>query len=220
MRTEKTQEEKLLYQYTSPPPIIQWIEERMEGGGKLGINIGLQEGLILKSLCTPKRVEKVVEIGSLYGCSATWMALGLASHGHIYALEKDPQCIKECQQTFEHPEFKATRCQVTLIQGAAQENLPGLESQGPFDLVFIDGDKGGYLEYLHWAKKNLNSQGIIVIDNIHLFGSMFHETCPEEISPKTWRIMKEVLREQLQDPDYNTSLIPTQEGLLISHRKL
>lgn len=219
MRRETSQQEELIQKYVAKPFIIQWIEERLENDGRLGINIGIQEGLILKSLCTQNNVEKVVEIGTQYGCSASWMAMALGNRGQLYTLEKDPECLKNSRQTFQHPDFLATGCQVELLEGPALESLMGLESKGPFDLVFIDANKSGYLDYLHWAKKNLNSQGIIAIDNIYLFGSVFYDVCPEETPKKMWKVMNQVIEEQLQDTDYNTNIIPTPEGLLLSYKK-
>jgi predicted O-methyltransferase YrrM len=218
MRNQKTKEEELLERHVAKPSIIQWIEKRLENDGRLGINIGIQEGLILKSLCSQMNVEKVVEIGTQYGCSATWMALALGKRGQIYTLEKNPQCINNSRETFQHPDFIATGCQVTLIEGPALENLESLSPQGPFDLVFIDANKSGYLDYLHWAKKNVRSGGMILIDNIYLFGSVFLPECPKETPQKMWKVMKAVIAEQLQDSDYNTSIIPTPEGLLLSVR--
>lgn len=220
MRHEKNQQEELLERYTRKPELIQWIESRLEKDGRLGINIGLQEGLILKSLCTPSHVEKVVEIGTQYGCSASWMAMALGKRGQIFTLEKDPECIKNSQLTFQHPDFKALGCHVQLLEGAALESLEKLQKLGPFDLVFIDANKSGYLDYLHWAKANLSDQGLIVIDNIYLFGSVFSDVCPEKTPEKMWRTMRAVIEEQLQDPHYNTSIIPTTEGLLVSYKKV
>ena len=219
MRLEKTQQEDLLDQYVTKPALIQWIEERLQNDDRLGINIGIQEGLILKSLCTQKSVEKVVEIGTQYGCSASWMAMALGKRGQLYTLEKDPQCLKNSQQTFQHPDFLATGCGLELLEGPAMESLQGLVAEGPFDLVFIDANKSGYLDYLNWAKENLSSAGIIVIDNIYLFGSMFSDVCPQGTPQKMWKVMREVISTQLTDEAYNTSIIPTPEGLLISYKK-
>lgn len=218
MRLEKTPQETLLDQYIDKPPLIQWIEKRLETDGRLGINIGLQEGLLLKSLCSKKSVEKVVEIGAQYGCSASWMAMGLGRRGQIFTLEKDPECLKMCRETFQHPDFLATHCQLELLEGDAQENLKSLVDQGPFDLVFIDANKSGYLDYLHWAKENISDNGIIAIDNIYLFGTMFSDVCPEKTPKKMWETMRKVIKEQLQDPGYNSCIVPTAEGLMLSYK--
>ncbi len=219
MRTKKSKEEELLDQYIAKPAVVQEVENRLANDGRLGINIGIQEGLILKGLCSHTNVEKVVEIGTQYGCSAAWMALSLGSRGQIYCLEKDPECIKNAKMTFQHPEFVATGCHVEILEGAALVNLPVLALKGPFDLIFIDANKSGYLDYLHWAKENIADQGIIVIDNIYLFGSVFLEECPPETPKKMWNVMKQVLKEQLQDATYNSFIAPTVEGLLVSYKK-
>lgn len=220
MRTKKSKEEELLDRYVAKPSIIQWIEKRLENDGRLGINIGIQEGLLLKGLCTQNNVEKVVEIGTQYGCSATWMAMALGNRGQIYTLEKDPECINNSKETFQHPDFLDLGCQVTLLEGPALESLEKLSNQEPFDLIFIDANKSGYLDYLHWAKNHLADHGLIAIDNIYLFGSLFEEACPEETPKKMWNVMKQVLQEQLQDPDYNSYIVPTTEGLLVSHKRV
>jgi caffeoyl-CoA O-methyltransferase len=219
MRQEKTQQESLLDRFMHKPSLIQEIEQRLERDDRIGINIGLQEGLLLKALCSQPSVEKVVEIGTQYGCSAAWMALGLGDKGTIFTLEKDPQCIENSQLSFQHAEFVATGCEVQLLEGEALENLSALEEQGPFDLIFIDANKSAYLEYLHWSQQNISSHGIIAIDNVYLFDSVFETTCPEKTPKKMWNVMQAVLKEQLQHPDYHTSIVPTPEGLLLSYKK-
>ena len=220
MRTKKIKEESLLQKHNAKPLLIQEIEKRLENDARLGINIGMQEGLILKGLCSQSNVEKVVEIGTQYGCSASWMAMGLGKAGQIYTLEQDPQCINNSRLTFQQPEFVTLGCPVELLEGPAMERLPELECKGPFDLVFIDANKSGYLDYLHWAKRNLNSGGIIAIDNIYLFGSMFEDECPEKTPKKMWDVMNQVISEQFADENYNTCIIPTDEGLMVSFKIL
>ncbi len=219
MRVEKPPQETLLDHYVTKPTLICDVERRLQRDGRLGINIGLQEGLILKGLCTQNSVQKVVEIGTQYGCSASWMAMGLGRRGQIHTLERDPECIENARETFAHPDYLALGCDTQLVEGPALESLTGLSSQGPFDLVFIDANKLGYLDYLHWAQAHLGPQGMIVIDNVYLFGSVFSEICPKETPPKMWSVMKAVISEQLQHPDYNTFIIPTAEGLLVSYKK-
>ena len=218
MRTKKTKEESLILKNCAKPLLIQDIEKRLENDDRLGINIGIQEGLILRALCTQTNVEKVVEIGTQYGCSASWMAMGLGKPGQIYTFEQDPECINNCRLTFQHPDFQALGCDVTLLEGPALERLPEIENVGPFDLIFIDANKSGYLDYLHWAKKNVSGDGLIVIDNIYLFGSVFEEECPEKTPKKMWDVMNRVIEEQFSDPDYHTYIVPTVEGLMVSQK--
>lgn len=218
MRTEITPQQSLLSQYTSKPALIQEIEDRLQRDDRLGINIGLEEGLLLRSLCGQKHVEKVVEIGTQYGCSASWMAYGLGSKGRIHTFEKDPQCIENAKITFANPQFLNTGCQVQLHSGDALEELAKITSEGPFDLVFIDANKSAYCDYLEWAKANLNKGGLIVADNIYLFGTMFAETCPDNVGEKMWKTMKQFLNDIFSDSHYAVSIVPTKEGLLLASK--
>ena len=97
--------EKFLERFASKPTLIQKVEKRLETDGLLGINIGLEEGLLLKSLCSQRHIKKVIEIGTQYGCSASWMAMGLREKGVIWTLEKDPTCLAQARITFEDPDF-------------------------------------------------------------------------------------------------------------------
>jgi predicted O-methyltransferase YrrM len=57
---------------------------------------------------------------------------------------------------------------VEVWLGRAQETLPRLaaESQGPFDLIFIDADKPGYPEYFRWALQLTRPGSLIIADNV------------------------------------------------------
>lgn len=220
MRTDPSKEQQLIDQLFKKPQLIQWIEERLQNDERLGINIGSQEGLILQTLCSQKNVEKVVEIGTQFGCSASWMAMGLKSRGIIYTCEKDDICAKEALKTFAHPEFSELGSKVELFHGDARENLKIISEKGPFDLVFIDANKAGYLDYYQWARENLKPGGYLVADNVYLFGTMFLEEAPEKTPKKMWSVMKQFLQEIFEDPLFNSSLIPTEEGLLIATKVL
>jgi predicted O-methyltransferase YrrM len=50
--------------------------------------------------------------------------------------------------------------------GPALERLPGVEGDGPFDLVFVDADKAAYPAYLDWAERNLRLGGAVIADNV------------------------------------------------------
>lgn len=220
MRDKQNVATDFLGKYVDVPPLIVDIEGRLEADSRLGINIGLEEGLILKSLCSQPHVEKVVEIGTQYGCSASWMAMGLRKGAQLYCFEKDPQCLHNAQLTFSHPQFLELGCSVELIAGPALETLFRIEDKGPFDLVFIDANKKSYPAYLRWAHAHIRPGGMILIDNIYLFGSVFGDTCPDKLPLQMWVAMKETLSLAFSTPGFQTSILPTQEGLLVSVRSL
>lgn len=219
MRTETCKEESLLGELTRKPTLVENIEQRLLQDDRLGINIGIIEGLLLKSLCSQEHVEKVVEIGTQYGCSAAWMAMGLGEGGKLYCFEKDEAVATQAKQTFLSSEFQKLGCSVELFTGEALNQLSQIEPHGPFDLIFIDANKSGYLDYFTWAKEHIRGGGLIVADNIFLFGSQFASTCPEGTPQKMWQVMRETLKDAFSDTNFHSSIVPTQEGLLISTKK-
>ncbi len=219
MRTDPQPPQLWLEKISPKPELIVWIEQRLKAADRLGINIGLEEGLLLKTLCSQPHVEKVVEIGTQYGCSASWMALGLGQKGTIYTFEKDPVCFKEAEITFSDPRFQSFGCEVQIFLGDAQEKLTEIEKQSPFDLIFIDANKSAYSSYVKWAKKHIAIGGLIIVDNIYLWGTQFLEQCPENTSEKMWKRVRESIDDLVNDSHYSTSIVPTAEGLLISCKK-
>jgi predicted O-methyltransferase YrrM len=45
------------------------------------------------------------------------------------------------------------------------KKLNELSAKAPFDMMFIDADKGGYPKYLDWAELYIKQDGLIVADN-------------------------------------------------------
>ena len=216
MRNEIPKEEKLAQALKPKTKLVEGVEERLKGHDKLGINIGCLEGHFLQALVSQQSVEKVVEIGTQYGCSTAYIAESLGGLGEIYAFEKNEDCLEQARATFASDAFKMTGCKIELISGDAREGLQSIEQRGPFDLVFIDANKNAYLDYYLWAKEFLRPGGYLVIDNVFLFGTVFEETKPEKIPNKMWVGMKSLLQTVFSDSSMTASLVPTQEGLLFA----
>jgi predicted O-methyltransferase YrrM len=109
--------------------------------------------------------RKILEIGTLAGYSAIWMARGLAQGGRLITLESEPK----------HAELSRTNIAragladvVEVRLGSAHETLPQLIAQGagPFDLIFIDADKESYPAYLEWCLRLARPGTLIIADNV------------------------------------------------------
>lgn len=173
---------------------------------------GPEEGKLLQVLATMIGARKIVEIGVLAGYSTIWMARALPEGGHIYAVDKNYKRIGPAQSNF-------TACgvadKITLVEGEATRILPSLNERGPFDMVFIDADKGNYCNYLDWAEANVRKGGLIVGDNTFLFGAMYGEA-PRDLPQISIDVMKE-FNNRLADPArYCSILIPTIEGMSVA----
>src|SRR3954468_9658037 len=121
-------------------------------------------GRFLEMLVWFGQPKRVLEIGTFSGHSALAMAAALPEGGRIDACEIDPDRAAFAQRYFDRSPHGS---RITLHVGPALETLGRLE--GEFDLVFIDADKEGYVDYYEAVLPRLADRGLIVADNT-LFG--------------------------------------------------
>lgn len=179
----------------------------------MAIHISAEEGRILQLIIALHGTKNIVEIGTLAGYSAIWMARALPEGGHIYTINKDPEHVRMAEGFFARCERKE---QITQLSGDAHEVLPTLSEKAPFDMVFIDADKISYPDYLDWAEKNIRRGGLIVADNTLLHGFAAEPAPPKNIAPNTWKNMR-LFNERLADKSkYNATMLPTGEGLSVA----
>jgi caffeoyl-CoA O-methyltransferase len=126
------------------------------------ISLAPQEGRLLQFLVKAAGAHKIVEIGTLAGYSGTWLARALPADGKLYTLEVSSKHAAVARANFERAGLSQ---RVELLEGPALESLKKITAHGPFDLVFIDADKGTYPQYLEWAIENLRVGGIVTAHN-------------------------------------------------------
>ena len=86
----------------------------------------------------------------------------------------------------------------------------------PFDVVFIDADKGGYAKYLDWTEEHLRKGGLVIGDNTFLFGHIHKEQKPDDVTQETWDAMH-AFNQRLSDREkYTAVILPTGEGMTIA----
>lgn len=179
----------------------------------IAMHVGAEEGKLLQMLIKLHGAKRIVEIGTLAGYSTLWMARALPEGGHIYTVNKDPKHIAMAKDNFSHSGLAGS---ITMLEADANEMLPKLSAQGPFDMVFIDADKISYDRYLDWTEANLRKGGLVVGDNTLLFGAVLQDSPPEGTAPATWAAMRR-FNERLADTSkYFATMIPTQEGLSVA----
>lgn len=185
--------------------------------GLARISISPPEAQLIKTLVRSHGASKFVEIGTLTGLSAQYIFEALPEGGELWTLEKDPKHGDMAQQIFS--KLDQSKKKIHLVMGDAREELEKISSQGPFDCVFIDGNKAAYFDYLIWAEKNLRSGGLVIADNIFLSGSVWGEATQQRFSEKQIRIMQEFNR-RLADPQFfEGAIVPTFEGLYVAVKK-
>lgn len=189
--------------------------ERMSEAQLEAMSISGSEARILQFLIRGFGVKKIVEFGTLFGYSALAMANALPDDGLLITLEKEQKHHAWAAETFKS---STAGEKITSLCGEANDLARSIEDRGPFDMVFIDANKSGYLDYLDWAEKNVRRGGLIVGDNTFLWGALWSDSARENVGEKQANVMKE-FNSRLADPKkYNSTLIPTVEGLTVAQK--
>lgn len=160
--TRHTIEQRITQLFASEDEGLQYALENAKGAGLPAIQISPVQGKLLQMLATLCNARKILEIGSLAGYSGIWLARALPTDGRLLTLEIDAKHAEVVRDSFATAGV-ADRTEVRV--GKALDILPTLESEAPFDLVFIDADKPPYPQYLEWALRLTRPGSVIVADN-------------------------------------------------------
>ncbi len=155
-------------------------EEAIRAAGMPEISISTTEGHFLHLLARLVGARRILEIGTLGGVAALWMARALppAPEGQLVSLEVDPEHAAVARRNLARG---GVGDRVEVRVGLALDLLPGVAEevrQGerpPFDMVFIDADKEPYAEYLDLAIQVTRAGGLIVADNVVWGGRILDE---------------------------------------------
>ena len=149
-------------QHTSPPPALlaELAEETRATLQSPQMLTGPVEGRFLQFLVWSLRARRVLEIGTYSGYSALSMAGGLPEGGRIDTCELRDEHAEVARRYIERAGLADT---ITVHVGPALESVQRLE--GPWDFVFIDADKEGYVDYYEAVLPKLAEHGLIAADN-------------------------------------------------------
>jgi predicted O-methyltransferase YrrM len=185
--------------------------EEMVREGMPEINVSASEGKVLHVLARTIGAERILEIGTLGGYSTIWLARALPPQGKLISLEIDARYAEVARRNLKRADL-AEKVEVRI--GPALESLSQLaaEATDPFDVIFIDADKEGYINYLRKAMPLLREGGLVLGDN----------TLPDAVlDPAAESGTKRYNAEVSARPDLISILVPVLrsrgiDGLLIS----
>lgn len=150
--------------FAAEDDVLRAARDEMEREGVPGINVSASEGKLLHVLALLTGAKRILEIGTLGGYSAIWMARALPPDGRLVSLELDPHHADVARRSIERAGLTD---KIEIRVGPASESLSQMASNGeaPFDLAFIDADKDGYVDYLAKTVPLVREGGLILGDN-------------------------------------------------------
>jgi predicted O-methyltransferase YrrM len=127
--------------------------------------ISANQGKLLELLVRMHGARRVLEIGTLGGYSAIWLARALPSDGHLITLEANAHYADIARANIATAGLAPG---IEVRVGPALQTLQELvaERDEPFDLIFIDADKQNNPGYLEWSLKLSRPGTVIVADNV------------------------------------------------------
>lgn len=179
-----------------------------ERAGDVGVvPIGSGGGAMLTFLASAIGAKAVVEVGTGTGVSGLCLLRGMHAEGVLTSVDLEAENQRLARDSFTEAGFAPQRFR--LIAGAGLEVMPRLTDAG-YDLVFLDGDKIEYGEYLDQAVRLVRPGGVIVYDN-----ALWHDRVadPSQRDPETTAI-RELLQRVANDESLRSVLMPLGDGLL------
>ena len=142
-------------------PALNAAREASQKAGLPDIAVSPNQGKLLHLMARMIGARRILEVGTLGGYSAIWLARALPPGGELITLEYHPKHADVARANIANAGLSD---RVKVITGAALDTLPTLS--GPFDLSFIDADKQSNPDYFRWALKLSRRGSVIVVDNV------------------------------------------------------
>ncbi|MEY8018517.1 O-methyltransferase [Mycobacterium servetii] len=182
-------------------PALAAALEASNAAGLPPIAVSAQQGKFLSLLAGAVRARRILEIGTLGGFSAIWLARGAGPQGRVVTLEYEPRHAEVARANLQRA---GVADRVEVLVGAALDTLPTLTGD-PFDLVFIDADKENNVAYLEWAVKLARPGSVVLLDNVIREGKILDPHCADAAA----RATRQALQLMGEHPRLDTAVIQT-----------
>jgi predicted O-methyltransferase YrrM len=145
--------------------IMAVLEDLDENHRHGNMNVPVEDGRLLRLLTETTHAKNVVEIGTSNGYSGLWFLMALQkTGGHLTTYEIDRDRADQAIANFKRA---GVENDVTLIFGDAHRKLAELKLDGPIDILFLDADKEGYIDYLKQLLPKVRPGGLVVAHNMN-----------------------------------------------------
>lgn len=196
---------------TAEEDLLQQINEHtMQTHPQAQMLSGQVQGKFLGFISTILRPRYVLEIGTFTGYSALYLAQGLREDGELHTIELRDEDALTAKANFGKSKKNQ---QLHLHTGNALDIIPQLDR--PWDLVFIDADKTGYIDYYELVVPRLSGRGIILADNVLFHGQVLEEP----VSGKNAKAIQAFNEHVKNDPRTEQVLLTIRDGLLLIKKK-
>ena len=171
---------------------------------------GHLQGKFLEMASMMIRPRRILEIGTFTGYSALCLAKGLAADGFLHTIELRKDDAATAKGFFDRSAYKQ---KIILHTGDAKEIVTKLDDI--FDLVFIDADKPGYIEYFNLVFPKVRKNGFIFADNVFFHGQAI-EAEPKGKNAKAIKEFNDFINKRT---DIEKMILTLRDGLCLIRKK-
>jgi caffeoyl-CoA O-methyltransferase len=167
-------------------------------------------GRVLAALAAGRR--RIVEVGTAYGYSTLWLALGQPADGTIVTIDPDRSRTDLARGWWSQAGIADERIQVVTAKALDAFAAHEKALDGPFDLAFIDALKPEYPAYLEALVPRLAAGALVVADNV-LWSGRVADLAINDESTVALRAFDAAV---LADPRFSATILPVGDGLLVA----
>ncbi len=190
-------------------PVLGRVITETQEMAERSMQITPDEALFLRAMVRLVKPARILEIGTFTGLSSLIMASALPEGGRITCLDVSEEFTAIARRAWEEG---GVSDRIDLILGPALETLESLS--GPYELVFIDADKGNLQAYVEAVAPMVPSGGVVMVDNTLWRRLVFgDDTSP---STNTIRAFNAWL---LEHPAFDVEMIGIADGLTLAIKR-
>ncbi len=191
------------------PPTAEISEARDEAiiSGLVPLSHGVLATLRVLTRAIDARA--VVEIGTVMGGSGLAFLGAMGPDGVLTSIDVEADNQLPARKFFNAAGFSSSRFR--LIAGSPIEIMPKLRD-GAYDVVFINGDKLEYVEYVAGSLRLLRHGGMLIVND-----ALWHnEVADQSVETDESIIIREALDAVTASESYTQALLPVGNGLLVA----
>ncbi len=198
--------------YTSPsdPLLDEVISSTISAHPHAHMMSSRLQGKFLEFFSTLLKPARILEIGTFTGLSALCMAKGMQPDGKLHTIELREEDGLTAAENFKRSKYNE---RIILHIGNALDIIPLLDET--WDLVFIDADKTGYIEYYDLVLPRLRQGGVVIADNVLFHGQVLEQPIKGK-SAKAIHLFNEYVR---NDQRVEQVVLTVRDGLMLIVKK-
>tara|TARA_B100001741_G_scaffold310309_1_gene309352 strand:+ start:647 stop:1297 length:651 start_codon:yes stop_codon:yes gene_type:complete len=177
-------------------------------GNAKRLQISILQANFLQFIIKTRNINYCLELGTFTGYSALSMALSLGKNGKIHTIDIDNDKNKIAKSFFKKANvLKKIKTEISNGKDALDRLI---KNKKKYDLILIDADKENYISYFDKSIKLLNSNGLLIVDNILWKGEVTNNNAKDKLTVKMKKFNSYVKKTKI-----NKYILPIGDGFYI-----